>query len=1259
MSLLVRMGWCLAGVMTLGAVVADNRTMSFNSEILVLPAPGPVTVDGKTDDWDLSAGVFSYNDPQVAARHSVWTHLMWDAKGVYLLGRYRDDTPFVNATKGIDFSKSWLGDCYQARVIFDNRTDDEHQMHIDMYYSRPDGRGYIAVKHGGHKDRPPYDETGPSRADQLARWGNDMTAVGGLIAFGRWPDSKGYDMEVFWPWTAIRTSGRQMKPGEEFVFGLEAFWSDSNGENPFHRLADGIRDEGVNRIFMFSARDGWGRAVIADKGNRTITAQQEALHRDRLARFADFGTEGSVKIDYTLPEARDVTIAIDNAEGLRVRSLIGQYPRAAGRNTDWWDCLDDDGNPVKPGRYDVTVVHHRPLGLKYRTSLYNAATPPWRSDGPFRLWGSNHGYPTSVATDGRHTVLFFTGTEGMSGMMLVDANGLVQWADVNEFQDGTMDDRYVYGLSRSGWQNVVLLQRNRLSDGKVEPFEDEKRLPNQVIVKGDWQKASDYSTLALAHGRLWALMPGFRFIVADPKTGLAERELPADRYAAVTDRNGRLYALTTDGAVVLLDAEGNVSRECFRTSGVTRGVRLGIDLAEKRFAVTDAATNQIVLFDDTGRRLGALGRAYAGETRPAGRFVETDFVRPIGSDFDAQGRLWVAEGSPNCKRVTRWSADGKLEDQFWGAADYGAMCAFPIVADATRFIAHGVEFEVDAHPEPYRRKTAERPLLNQPFLARTRGLVHRVNGRDYACAAPGYGNPKKLEMFLRDADGVFRPILRLDLRQRVHRNGQWIVEPGQAWLDLDGNHAEDAGETFAVDCAGTYWANGCVRPDDLAILTTDNKLFVPTGFTEKGIPVYDFAHPRTTGDGTPYLQTRKSTGTPVIDRAGNVSDGIRFFAADGRHGHYPNRWGRHDAPAARRGALIAPFRVNGVVEDVPGVGAALAVGGDRGQWFLLSTDGLYLGAICQDTKGEVVLDETFIGQEAFGGFFWRDRASGRPMVQIGHSCYTILELTGLETTVKERLTVEVDVEQIAAGERIVQARVAREIREPASIVINEVRSLPTAAPAALLDAGTTLLPGATDTFVAEEGDPSRWFRASLCHDRRELGIAFQVADASPWCNAEGRYTHAFIGGDAVDVKLDVPGVGPIRILAAPVDGKPTAVFWRKRSPCKGFEITYSVGNNLANAETFEEVRRLDSAKIDVNVAANGYAVLVRVPLKDVDLDRVEPGKLKGTVGVIHSNPAGNNRVARIYWHDKETGLVSDVPSEARLRTEGFGDMEWR
>ncbi len=159
---------------------AEETGMSLNREIAVVPAPGPVTIDGDTKDWDLSAGVWSYNTPTVTDSFSVWTHMMWDAKGVYFLARFADKTPMTNVTMGKDFSNSWKSDCYQARVIFDDHTPDEHQMHINMFYSSSDQKPFMIVKHGGFGNQ--NDATGPDRPDLLKRFGPDMEQAGGKIA---------------------------------------------------------------------------------------------------------------------------------------------------------------------------------------------------------------------------------------------------------------------------------------------------------------------------------------------------------------------------------------------------------------------------------------------------------------------------------------------------------------------------------------------------------------------------------------------------------------------------------------------------------------------------------------------------------------------------------------------------------------------------------------------------------------------------------------------------------------------------------------------------------------------------------------------------------------------------------------------------------------------------------------------------------------------------------------------------------------------
>lgn len=1230
---------------------ADDRTMSFNDVIQVVPAPGPVVIDGKDADWDLSAGVWSYNDPTIVDRHSVWTHLMWDAKGVYFLARFHDQTPLMNAASGKDFHESWKADCYQARVVFDDRTDPEHIMHVNMYWSSTDKQAYQIIKHGGFKSKPPLDETGPDRPDQLERLGPTMAKSGGGIATAAWEDGKGYNIECFWPWSYCRTDGAALAAGSQFTFGIEAMWGSADGTNMIHRLADGIKDETVNRIFMFRARNGWGRAVIAPAGKLAVSTEQRALHKERLRRFQDYDTYGSVPIAYDLKDKRDVTIAIDDTQGRRVRNLFGQYPRDAGAAKDLWDCLDDAGNPVQPGTYTATILHHQPVGLKLANSVYSSSIPPWTTEKGSLFWGSNHGHPTSVAVRGNATVLFFTGTEGGSGIQRIDDNGLILWRDGQEFLAGAIDEKFAYGLSRSSWQKKTLLFRYDLKTGQLTPWEDAERSPSALLLPD--ATISDSATLAFAHGKLWALVPGLNLQRIERGTGAISKQLPAGDLLALTEQGDRLLALRSDGAIVTLDAEGVPGAAIATVSGLKNPQRLAADPAGERFLISDHGTNQVLLCGKDGKVLHRFGTAYEGKERPAGAFVTTDLIRPMGTGFDHLGRIWIPEGVKSCKRVGLWSADGKLIDQFWGQADYGAMAAFPIINDGTRFIAHGIEFKLDPKPDLWRRKTAEQPLVFHPALADERGLVYQVDGRDYACGAPGYNKPDALVIFRRNEKRVFVPCVRITPNHRV--KGSKTDAPGRAWVDRNGDGLESADEVSDLNWRNMYWSNGWVRPD-LALMGTNGIFVRSTGISPKGVPLYDFAKAEMLKM-PPSPNRQGSSGTPVIDAAGNISNGIAWLTADGRSGSYPNPYGRHDAPAARRGLLIAPFRTNGVVEGVPGAGSITALGGDRGEWFIVSMDGLYISSICQDIKGNVVLDETLTGGESFGGFLWRDATTGKVMVQLGGASYRLMEVTGLETCVREKRSLQLDEAAIRAGIAIAQERQREQGVESARLRIASIRNIPAEPVPVMQPLSKPLLDGAVDVKVGEPGNPAVWWRAAMGVTGKDLVVMWQVADTSPWKNSEGQFTHAFIGGDAVDVQLDIPGRGPVRILGAKVGGKDTVVYWQAQSDKPDNPVTYSVQNNLTNATPFPVVRRLDKAELKTATGFSSYTALLRVPLADLGLEGVRGKEITGIVGVIYSDPSGTNRASRVYWHNKQTGLVNDVPSEARLTPKLWGPID--
>jgi hypothetical protein len=1020
-----------------------------------------------------------------------------------------------------------------------------------------------------------------------------------------------------------------------------------------HRLADNLKDDKVNRIFFFRARDGWGKAVLADRGKPDISEAQRNLQAIRLKQFVNYDTEGPVDISYTLPEDREVTIAIDNAEGRRVRNLIGQFPRAKGSHTDRWDGLDDQGNPVPAGSYTARVVDHAPVKLKFVNSAYNAATPPWATKTGRKFWGSNHGHPTTAATRGEVTLIGFTGTEGGSGLIRINPEGIIQWSDGYELVDVTLDDKYAYAFSRDSWIKQVVMRRLDIKTGAIVTFNDVAKSPNAILPVEN-AAVPDTSTIALSGGKIFAFIPGNSLYRMHPDTGEVETALQAGGLIAIEDHKDELFGLFDDGTVAKLDADGKRTATILTAKNLKKPVRFAFSQDGQRVAISDQGTNQVHLFDK-GTISGSLGDAYEAVEgkRPAGKFIDTNLIDPLGLAFDAGGRLWLAEAEGSNRRITCWDTEGKLEKQFWGGADYGAMSGFPLTHDSTRFIAHGVEFKLESSPDIFNRPTREKPLYFHPALSKTRGLVYEYKGHEYAVSVPGFNKQDYVIIAKRNKEGIFVPVVRLTYGQAGK-----TPAPGTAWIDRNDNGSEDTGEIIeGLKGRRHYWSNGWMRPD-LTFITPDQQVYPLKEITSTGVPVYDFLQPEALPNHFAYDNSTNRSGTIAVDNAGNVSDGINFATVDGRSGAYPNPYGRHDAPAARRGLLIAPFRTNGVVEDVPGVGSITAIGGDRGEWFLMSMDGLFLSSILQDSKGDVTLDDTFVGQESFGGFIWRDE-KGRILVQLGGASYRIMELTGLETTRKQSIEIKLTNEQIAEGLKLVQSKLSSSDKEPEAIVIAKVSRLPAEPIAPEAGRKEPLIEGAESVRVQESGDPLRWFRTALAHDSKTLAVMFQVSDTSPWKNGEGRFTHAFIGGDAVDLQLEIPGRGAVRILGASTGGKDSVVYGPPQADPPDNPPPHVVSNNEANAQSFDVVKRLPSAKISVTMGNRGYSVLLKIPLRDLGIDPTKFADLKGITGVIFSDPSGTNRASRLYWHDKATGLVSDVPSEAGLNPSRWGILRFQ
>ena len=160
-----------------------------------------------------------------------------------------------------------------------------------------------------------------------------------------------------------------------------------------------------------------------------------------------------IPIPFILQESGFVTLVIEDAQGQRVRNLISETPFPKGKNTAWWDGLDDIGRDprayergvyaipgklVAPGAYQVRGLWRPDLPLRYQLTPYNEAKLPWRTADSSSGWLTNHTPPRAIlfvppqtapqrenqpTSSGAQILVGSSVSEGGSGLAWLDASG--------------------------------------------------------------------------------------------------------------------------------------------------------------------------------------------------------------------------------------------------------------------------------------------------------------------------------------------------------------------------------------------------------------------------------------------------------------------------------------------------------------------------------------------------------------------------------------------------------------------------------------------------------------------------------------------------------------------------------------------------------------------------------------------------------------------------------------------------------------------
>lgn len=789
-------------------------------------------------------------------------------------------------------------------------------------------------------------------------------------------------------------------------------------------------------------------------------------------------------------------------------------------------------------------------------------------------------------------------------------------------------------------------------------------------------------------------------IRVDAETGEELGDVPLKEPGPLAVHGDTLYA-TSGETVLAITPDGKRPRAVVPDEHDLEIRGLACD-EKGRLYISDETTHTVRVFDpESGQPVGRIGRpggAYAGE------FIPERMVHPRGLTVFRE-RLWVTQKTKNPKRIVGWDLDpAEVAVQMFGNPPYGSPGAGFDPRDKTRWIGQNVLWRLNFEDE-----SARVTHIPKPQSGHVDGLIGPCRAYYFVHHEPtrrtfliGAGNHLQLISELMD-DGTIRDLALFSTTHHFHYATGWRMDGpyveamarlypdanprkryrrhrGLAvrWTDHNGDGAAQS-EEFVVSRPGANWSHGrwgnvqrsLTYETTVALDEGSHRRvrFQPQGFNEAGAPIYpDFE--QVVADGVP-ITGRPSTGfgrggmhvEHVRDRFGNLlmnSDPMVAIDEQGRMTwRYPNHWkgvhGSHRAPLPEVGVMQGSLFFMGMAPLDEKSDVTLIVG-NHGRVFAMTSDGMYMDEMFNDTRMGAPRDEWMIGGEAFGGYFGMAE-DGDYLMQAGPRGYQIFRVRGFDTVRRQQGTITVTREQLATAERrmIREAAGAGETREATVARMTETPDIDGHA-------------REYDRANAIEWRAGKFgVRAHLAYDAKNLYLHYEVRDDSPWRNGGKDWTLLFKGGDSIDLQLATnPGADPdrrepvpgdLRLLIAPMEGEPTAVLYRPELPegQKGNPQTFS--SPWRNV-TFDDVRVVEEARIRVRVDESRYQVEAAVPLSSIGLSDPAGKKLRGDLGAIFSDRDGTINLLRSYWANQATGLVNDVPGEAMLTPRLWGTLRF-
>lgn len=1247
-------------LLVLACCAALFAEQSDNHVINAVPVPGAVVVDGALSEWDLSGGIPICRDVLTQmGSYSATVAMMYDADALYVGVDWFDPTPMMNNYDprfDVDLRHCFHSDSIQLHF----KTDIERKV-IGWRFTKGGVPG-VCVLDGWF----PWDDSKPiPYIDGIAK-------LGIAEAFTLKPDGKGYVQEMRIPWTAMVASGTAYVAGQEFACMLDLVWGPESGKGwPVNHLMDLVEPGANHAGWFWEVRPIYGKVALSPVGHLDLPVPAFIANAKDNRQHQQL-TAGPVALPYTMPFDGFATVVVEDAQGRRVKNLVGMAPRGPGEQAEHWDCTDEAGNIVAEGTYRYRGLLHQGIDPTYAATYGTPGSPPWDSADGTGAWLSDHCAPRAAAAGG-NDMLVFGAERAESGCALIGigADGRKRWGDSGLVGVYALaaDAEYAYVLLNS-WDTPAALSRVMLADGRYAPYATAEGSRLKVPVFAAGEKAEWIPGFALAGDRLAVAIAGepgrIRFFDRATAAVVGELTVPGLGCLAA-DADGVLHVWSAGTIAKLVDG---ALVPVITTGLPTWAEAMAIDVAG-RFFLAVRATQQVKVYAKDGTFLRDIGSA--GGRQAVGAWQADGLMNPMAIAIDGQGRLWVTEEDGTPKRISVWTADGAFVTDFIGPTGYGGTGANADPDDASRVFGSGCEFALDQRAN--RAQVVAR-------LGPVDGQLMKIDGREYVMNKGGRlyrrnGDAMRLvaamgNVGVKDLGGV------ADIPLPPAPEGtHGYASISFVWSDRDDDGTPDADEVVngsmwsgwealkypvgVTGYFGSYWLDAAFnlygvageshgayggRPPMVSKIPLK-------GWTAGGAPIWDIAKQQLLSDGG------KVQGCLFLPSDGQVIVGLTAIGDDGVvRWSYRDQWhGVHDshhAPLPDNDAqLIGTLGCIGHARTQ--LGTVFAMHSNMGRLHLMTTDGLFVASVFKDCRlgGDAwpttarlgaPLRGVTMGSEWFGGHFFKAEKTGEYFLIAGFTAYNLITLNGFDTLQAiPGGTVTVGGAELREAETIGRSRALKQ-SVPADLTIA------TAATPPVIDGRLDEV--AKDSFVAWSAGPYQ-IRAALAADAAKLYLAYDVSgDDNPMVNAGQDVNQLFATGDSVDLQVGTdadadPGrgeaaIGDLRLLISVHAGKPVAVLYRWKVEHDPRPVTFTCP---WRSHTVDRVEVLAEAEIAIERRNGGYAVEAAVPLAVFGFAPQAGKAYRLDLGVIFSDAKGTNRAARIYWANKATGLTADVPGE--------------